>query len=141
MSALDATGELGETVGWPELIVQVAVVYEAIPLDQRTDVAIFTGSYGEAGAIDVLGPAVGLPAAVSGHNNYWLWGPPDHHGPVIGVGQIGDVTQRICPDMIQAGTISNPYGVENEEAGLPLFLCLDPVGQLADIWPDVGHYN
>ena len=141
MSALDATGELGETVGWPELIEQVAVVYETIPLDQRTDVAIFTGSYGEAGAIDVLGPAVGLPAAVSGHNNYWLWGPPDRHGPVIGVGQIGDVIQRICPDMIQAGTISNPYGVENEEAGLPLFLCLDPVGQLADIWPDVGHYN
>ena len=141
MSTLDATGELGETVGWPELIVQVVVAYETIPLDQRTNVAIFTGSYDEAGAIDVLGPAVGLPAAVSGHNNYWLWGPPDRHGPVIGVGQIGDVIQRICPDMIQAGTISNPYGVENEEAGLPLFLCLDLVGQLADIWPDVGHYN
>ncbi|MDH3295091.1 MAG: glycosyltransferase family 39 protein [Acidimicrobiia bacterium] len=141
MSALDATGELGETVGWPELIDQVAAVYETIPSEQRDDVAIFTGSYGEAGAVDVLGPDAGLPPAVSGHNNYWLWGPPDRHGPVIGVGQIGDVLERICPATVQAGTITNPYGVENEEAGLPLYLCLAPEGQLADIWAEVRHYN
>jgi hypothetical protein len=141
MSALDATGELAETVGWPELIDQVAAVYETIPPGQRDDVAIFTGSYGEAGAVDVLGPDAGLPSASSGHNNYWLWGPPDRHGAIIGVGQIGDVLERICPDTVQAGTISNPYGVENEEAGLPLYLCLAPEGQLADIWADVRHYN
>ena len=141
MSALDATGELGETVGWPELIDQVVAVYETIPAGQRTDVAIFTGSYGEAGAIDVLGPAVGLPPATSGHNTYWLWGPPDRHGSVIGVGQIGDVLARICPDTVEVATITNPYGVENEEAGLPIYLCLAPDGQLADIWDDVRHYN
>ncbi|MDF1596373.1 MAG: glycosyltransferase family 39 protein [Acidimicrobiia bacterium] len=141
MSVLDATGELGETVGWPELIDQVVAVYEMIPVDQRADVAIFTGSYGEAGAVDVLGPEVGLPPATSGHNNYWLWGPPGHHGPIIGVGQIGDVLAGICPTTVQAGTITNPYGVENEEAGLPLFLCLAPEGQLADIWDQVRHYN
>ena len=141
MSTLDATGELGETVGWPELVDQVAEVYQLIPADQRIDVAIFTGSYGEAGAIDVLGSEAGLPSAVSGHNNYWLWGPPDHHGPVIGVGQIGDVLDRICPNTFEAGTISNSYGVQNEEAGLPLYLCLAPERQLADIWDDVRHYN
>ncbi len=141
MSALDATGELGETVGWPELIEQIVAVFETIPVDQRADVAIFTGSYGEAGAIDVLGPEAGLPPATSGHNNYWLWGPPGHHGPIIGVGRIGDVLAGICPTTVQAGTITNPYGVENEEAGLPLFLCLAPERQLADIWDDVRHYN
>jgi 4-amino-4-deoxy-L-arabinose transferase-like glycosyltransferase len=141
MSALDATGELGETVGWPELIDQVVAVYETIPAGERENVAIFTGSYGEAGAVDVLGSEAGLPPAVSGHNTYWLWGPPDPHGPVIGVGQIGDVLERICPATVQAGTITNPYGVENEEAGLPLYLCLAPEGQLSDIWADVRHYN
>jgi 4-amino-4-deoxy-L-arabinose transferase-like glycosyltransferase len=141
MSALDATGELGETVGWPELIDQVVAVYETIPAGERENVAIFTGSYGEAGAVDVLGPEAGLPPASSGHNNYWLWGPPDRHGPVIGVGQIGDVLERICPTTVQAGTITNPYEVENEEAGLPLYLCLAPEGQLADVWAGVRHFN
>ena len=141
MSALDASGELGETVGWPELVEQVAAVYATIPTSERNDVAIFTGSYGEAGAVDVLGPDFGLPEAVSGHNTYWLWGPPDRHGPVIGVGQIGDVIARICPDVTQVDIITNPYEVENEEFGLPIHLCLTPEGQLADIWDDLRHYN
>ncbi len=141
MSALDATGELGETVGWPELVDQVTVIYETIPADQRSDVAVFTASYGEAGAVDVIGPDSGLPAAVSGHNNYWLWGPPMEHGPLIGIGPIGDPLRRICPGVQQVGTITNPHGVENEEYGLPLWLCLEPTGQLADIWDDVRHYN
>ena len=42
---------------------------------------------------------------------------------------------------MRAGTITNPYSVENEEAGLPLFLCLNPERQLADIWSGVRHYN
>ena len=139
--ALDATGELGETVGWHELIEQIADVYETMPPDQRAATVIFTGSYGEAGAVDVLGPSAGLPPAVSGHNNYWLWGPPTRHGPVIGVGHVEDSLRVICPSLAQVGTVSNPYGVENEELGQPLWLCVEPSGQLADIWDQVRHYN
>ncbi len=141
VSSVDATGELGETVGWPELIDQVSAVYESLPADQQDRVTIFTGSYGEAGAVDVLGGERGLPPASSGHNTYWLWGPPARHGPVIGVGQIVDVLQRICPDVARVGTITNPWGVQNEENGLPLLLCTDPVGQLADVWDAARHYN
>lgn len=141
MSALDATGELGETVGWPDLIDQVSAVYEAVPSADRRDVAIFTASYGEAGAVDVLGPDAGLPSAVSGHNTYWLWGPPSDHGPIIGIGPIGNQLRRICSGSTEVGRITNRYGVENEEFGLPLYLCLAPEGRLGDIWDDVKHYN
>ncbi|MGA9595822.1 MAG: hypothetical protein WBV06_06680, partial [Acidimicrobiia bacterium] len=141
VSHVDVTGELGETVGWPQLIDQVSAVYQSIPENQRSATAIFTGSYGEAGAVDVLGADAGLPAASSGHNSYWLWGPPETHGPIIGVGYVETTLRSICPDLQRVGTITNPYGVENEEAGLPLLLCLDPDRQLADIWPDVRHYN
>jgi 4-amino-4-deoxy-L-arabinose transferase-like glycosyltransferase len=139
--ALDLTGELGETVGWPELVDQISVAYEMIPDDQRARTVIFTGSYGEAGAVDVLGPASGLPKAASGHNNYWLWGPPIDHGPIIGVGYIGDVVESVCPTVIQVATLGNPYGVENEVVGQPMWLCLEPVGQLADLWNSSRHYN
>ena len=140
-SGIDVTGELGETVGWPELVDQVAVVYESIPHERRAATAIYTASYGEAGAIDVLGPDRGLPAATSAHNNYWLWGPPDSHGPVIGVGRIGNALRVICPQVAQVGAISNSDGVENEEAGAPLFLCLEPAGQLSDVWGELKHFN
>jgi len=138
---LDFTGELAETVGWPELIDQVADVRADVPGRLSAQTVIFTGSYGEAGAIDVLGPEAGLPRAYSGHNNYWLWGPPPGDGPIIGVGQVGNVLQLICPGVEQVETIDNPYGVDNEEAGLPIWLCLEPTGTLAEIWERTRHYN
>lgn len=138
---LDATGELGETVGWPELVDQIATVHQEIPADLRSDVVIFTGSYGQAGAVDILGEELGLPRAISGHNTYWLWGPGESRGPIIGVGHIDDVLTMICPQVEQAGVITNPHGVENEEAGQPLWRCLHPARPLADVWDLVRHYN
>ena len=35
----------------------------------------FGNNYGEAAAIDVFGRRLGLPPAISGHNNYYIWGP------------------------------------------------------------------
>jgi 4-amino-4-deoxy-L-arabinose transferase-like glycosyltransferase len=141
VGAFDPTGELGETVGWPEMIDQVAEAHEMIPAGQRERAVVFTGSYGEAGAVDILGPDAGLPAAVSGHNNYWLWGPPLEHGPIIAVGPVAADLEMICPDLTRVATLDNPYAVKNEVAGQPLFLCLEPSGQLSDVWDLLRHYN
>jgi 4-amino-4-deoxy-L-arabinose transferase-like glycosyltransferase len=134
---VDLTGELGETVGWPELIDQIA----AVQVDALTGAVVFTASYGEAGAVELLGPAAGLPPAWSGHNSYWSWGPPPTHGAVIGVGHVAPVLASICADVEQVATISNPYGVENEEAGLPIYLCDRPFRQLSVVWDRARHYN
>jgi 4-amino-4-deoxy-L-arabinose transferase-like glycosyltransferase len=138
---LDFTGELAETVGWPELVDQVAEVHDDIPQGQRAATVVFTGSYGEAAAIDILGSDLGLPPATSAHNNYWLWGPPAGDAPIIGVGQVGDVLAVVCPEVDQVGIIENRHGVDNEEAGLPMWLCLEPTGALADIWVLIRRYN
>jgi 4-amino-4-deoxy-L-arabinose transferase-like glycosyltransferase len=140
-STFDLTGELGETAGWPTLIDQVDVVQDSIPIDSRGDTVVFTGAYGEAGAVDVLGRDAGLPPAASGHNNYWRWGPPEPHRPIIGVGRVETALAPICPQLEQIDTLGNPNGVENEVLGQPLWLCLEPSGQLADIWDSVRHYN
>jgi 4-amino-4-deoxy-L-arabinose transferase-like glycosyltransferase len=137
----DATGEVGETVGWTSLIDDIGSVYESIPPGERDGAVVFTDSYGEAGAVDVLGPGRGLPAAASGHNNYWLWGPPDDHGPIIGVGSVGPLLELICPDLAEVAMLGNPYGVENEVVGKPVLLCMEPQGQLADIWDEARHFN
>jgi 4-amino-4-deoxy-L-arabinose transferase-like glycosyltransferase len=141
VGAVDLTGELGETVGWPSLIDDVGAAYELVPASDRAEAVVYTASYGEAGAVDVLGPEAGLPAAASGHNNYWLWGPPPHHGPIIVVGPVGDALAEICPGLTEVGVLGNPYGVENEVVGRPLLLCLEPTGQLSQIWDRLRHYS
>ena len=58
--------------GWPELAAEVARVYLALPENEHADAVFFGRNYGEAAAVDVLGPRYGAPPAISGHNNYFL---------------------------------------------------------------------
>jgi hypothetical protein len=137
VASFDPTGELGETAGWPEFVAQVAAVRD----DLGPDAVVFTASYGEAGAIDLLGGDLGLDRAWSGHNSYWSWGPPPAHGAVVTVGNVGDAVRAICAAWDESATISNPWDIPNEENGLPIRVCTTPSRQLADIWVSVRHYN
>ena len=67
---------VAETVGWPELVDQVAGVVRSLPPEEQEHVVLLTVTYGEAGAIDRFGPVPGLPRAYSGHNSYADFGQP-----------------------------------------------------------------
>ena len=69
--------------GWPELVATVATIYAGLPPAQRAQAAIVASNYGEAAAIDFFGGRYGLPPALSGHNNYWLWGTHGYSGNVV----------------------------------------------------------
>jgi hypothetical protein len=134
--------ELGETVGWEEMVDQVAAVHGSLTDDERRTATIFTGSYGEAGAVDLFGPDVGLPAARSGHNAYWTWGPPpDGSEPVIVVGYGRGWMNQVCNRWRPAGTIENAAGIDNEEMGLPISVCLEMRRPWSAVWDDARHYN
>ncbi len=66
--------------GWQQEVDIVQRAFETLSPEDRKRVCIYGSNYGEAGAIDFLGhlQAKGtqdaLPPAISGHNNYWLWG-------------------------------------------------------------------
>ena len=53
----------------------VAAASGRLSPEEQAAARIFAPDYGVAGAIELLGRRRGLPAAISGHNNYWLWGP------------------------------------------------------------------
>lgn len=61
-----------EPVGWPDLTETAAGIYAGLSDDERSRTGTLTRNYGQAGAINLYGPAYGLPAATSGVNSYWL---------------------------------------------------------------------
>jgi len=65
---------LSDRFGWPQMVQGFAARYNALPPDVRAHTGIFCGNYGEASAVNILGPAYGLPTAISGHQNYFYWG-------------------------------------------------------------------
>jgi 4-amino-4-deoxy-L-arabinose transferase-like glycosyltransferase len=132
--------DVGETVGWPELAGTVARVHRGLP-DRRRAV-ILTANYGEAGAVDRYGPALGLPAAHSGHNAYGDWGPPPEGGaPVIVVGAGPGEVATLLRDCAVAARIDNRAGVENEEHGKPVTVCSGPRRRWARQWPALRHLH
>ena len=121
--------------GWPEMAQAVAKAYFALPPDERARCAIFGNDYGQAGAIDFYGPALGLPKAISGHLSYWYWGPRSYTGDVMLVmGDRRDVLEREFDEVRPVAEIGQEYAMAQEH--FTLFLCRKPKGwTLATAWP------
>jgi hypothetical protein len=141
--------ELAESIGWPQLVSTVRGVWLSLPPSQRANAVIFTGEYGEAGAIDELGRGDGLPAAVSGHNTLWWWGPGKPRattvvavapGPMDVTGY-GGYLRKYFTSVRLAATLSNPYHIHNQEWGGQVYVCTGPRRPWAQLWPQLRHYD
>lgn len=142
--ASDMNGDLKEEVGWPELVQTVADIRNALPTEDQSRLGILTGNYGEAGAINLYGPAYGLPTAISGINSYWLRGygdPPPQTLIVLGL-TLTDANQifRTCEI---AGRITNRYNVENEETTEhpTLLVCRELRSTWLEFWNRFKYYG
>jgi hypothetical protein len=114
----------------------VARVYHAIP--GAPHAVIFASNYGEAGAVDRYGPALGLPHAYSGHNAYGYWGyPPGSIGPVVTIGFDPAGLRPHFRDCRLVARIQNSAGVDNDEDGEPVAVCRGPRRPWALEWPSL----
>ncbi|SEG92048.1 Dolichyl-phosphate-mannose-protein mannosyltransferase [Thermomonospora echinospora] len=135
--------DASETVGWPRFAAEVARVHRSLPPDERSRAIILTANYGEAGALDLYGPDLGLPRPYSAHNGYWYFGrPADTGGPVIVVGPEGSAAlQRHWTEVTVAGRIDNGVGLDNDEQGLPVWVCRGQREPWAVLWPRLKHLS
>lgn len=126
--------------GWPQLVATIASVYRSLPPKQRAVAAIVASNYGEAAAIDFFGPAYGLPPALSGHNNYWLWGTHGFSGDVV-IDVNGDcgASEHYFRSARRAATFDAPW-VISYERDVPIMICEGIRKPLADIWPSLKNY-
>lgn len=126
--------DAGETVGWPQVVSQVASARRQLP----PGTAILTGNYGEAGAVDRYGPELGLPRAFSGHNGYAYWGHPPGTTPVLAVGVDPGLLRRSCQELRPVGELVTAFGVDNDENGTTLSYCV-PNRPWSALWPRFRH--
>lgn len=135
--------DLSATVGWPGLVRQVAAVADTLPEQQRTALVVFTGDYGAAGAIDLWGSRYGLRDAISGHNNYWWWGPAgaSNGATTIAVNLPRSYLLTIFSDVTPAGVVHTPGDVWTEERGDPIWICRGQKATWAAAWPAARHYG
>jgi MFS family permease len=135
------TQSLSDEFGWRELEQKVAGAYRKLSPDEQKRVAIITANYGQAAAIDVYGKADGLPPALSGHNQYWLWGPRGYDGSLsIHVGGEVERWRRGCGSLDVVGTTDNPFAMPYEN-NRPIFICRGLRVPITEIWDRFRRYR
>lgn len=126
---------IADRYGWVELVAAVERAAAHLTPEERARAVVITGNYGEAGAIEVLGAGRDLPRAISGHNNYWLWGPGDLRpdDPIIVVGRRAEHLRPYFDSFEQVETSHCQWCMPLEN-DLPVFLARGIRGDLADLW-------
>ena len=126
--------------GWEEMAATVARVYNNLPPDVRPKTAIFGQNYGQAGAIDFFGPKYGLPKAISGHQNYFLWGPREYTGEsMIVMDDRQETLEKEFDYVEKVATVDHPYSMPYEH--FDVFYCRGLKWPLREVWPKLKKWD
>jgi 4-amino-4-deoxy-L-arabinose transferase-like glycosyltransferase len=133
--------QLADRFGWDTMTATVAGVYDSLPASERAQACILTANYGEAGAIDLYGPAYHLPQAISAHNTYYLWGPRNCSGAIlILLGYPLSQMQPYFTSMSHAATITCSYCMPYED-NVPVYLARGLRGSMQAFWQHIKHFD
>jgi dolichyl-phosphate-mannose-protein mannosyltransferase len=127
--------------GWQEMAASVGHVYNHLRPEDKKRAAIFCQNYGEAGAIDFFGPKFGVPSAISGHQNYFLWGPRDWTGEVALVLDTRDDDEREQFASVEdLGQIVSSAWAMPFERRTHIYLCRGLKANVREFWPRVKKW-
>jgi hypothetical protein len=128
--------------GWHELVLGVARVYASLPKEEQDRALVYGLNYGVASAVEVLGPALGLPKgiAVSGHNQFWFWGLPEGRGdPFIMVSGESENCGGAYREVVLAERLPRtPYAMPYEN-GHWLWICRGALAR-SPWWPGPARH-
>lgn len=130
-----------DQLGWRDFASQVAMAWSKVPAGDRAATAIMVENYGEAAALDIYAGPRGLPPALSGHNQYFLWGLRGQHPTnLLVVHHALAEVRPFCAGVEVLGQTYSPrtMGYENGKA---IALCRGLRQPLASLWPRVKSFR
>ena len=124
--------------GWQEEVDQVSRIYHSLSPEDQKKTGIFCSNYGEASAINFLGHD--LPQAISGHNNYFLWGPYGATGEVMIIinGATPDEMRENYSSVQVAGRMNAPFSMPFEQRDI--YLARGRRKNFSEDWAEFKHY-
>ncbi len=132
---------IGDTVGFPQLARAVDAEDAALTRAGQRPASIFTGYYAEAAALDVLGQPARLPAVLSGHNAFWMWGPGSASDRTVLAVDALRMLKPYFASCRKVATYRAPYGVQNNWTDITFGVCTGPDASWTTLWPHLKHYG
>lgn len=130
----NARFDVTATVGWPELVADVAAVCDRLTEDERRRAVILSRRYEPAGAVDRYG--AGLPPVYSGHRGAWYFGRPDaRHDVVVYVGSPPRALRTAFTSATHVSSVDNGMGVWTAFQGTEIWVLRGQTVPWDDLWP------
>lgn len=104
----------------------MASAYHRLEPAEKARCVIYGDNYGKAAALRYYGRRYGLPPAISGHNNFCLWGPGERECEVlIAVGLSREDLESSFSTVAAAGIVESPYA-RLDESNLTVYVARNP---------------
>ncbi len=130
-----------DQLGWHDYTDQVGAAWQKIPAADRAATGIKVENYGEAAALDVYGARYGLPPALSGHNQYYLWGLRGQHPVNLLVVQNNpDRLKPYCQNTVILGETYSPDAMAYEN-GKTIAWCQGLKVDWDTLWPELKNFS
>ena len=130
-----------DQLGWHDYTDQVGAAWQKIPVAERARTGIKVENYGEAAALDIYGPAYGLPPALSGHNQYYLWGLRGQNPVNLLVVQNNpDRLEPYCQKTVILGETYSPDAMSYEN-GKTIAWCQGLKVDIEKLWPELKNFS
>lgn len=133
---------LADRLGWEQLVDDVAAVAAQMDATERKGAIILAPTYGQAGALELLGRGRNLPRVYSSHNSYSHWGPPaDPVDAAIVLGPFEeDAVGQFFDDVKLAGVHDCDWCMTWRDR-TPIWLARSQKVRFADVWLRLKHYE
>lgn len=133
---------MADRLGWEQFVEDVEAVAKEIDPENRANSIILVPSYGQAGALELLGRGKDLPPVYCTQNSYARWGPPP--GSVAVAIVTGPFSAETVHRLFSDVTLARVHDCEwcmpwRDES--PIWLARDPRLPLGDVWPLLRHYD
>ncbi|UCF79458.1 MAG: glycosyltransferase family 39 protein [Candidatus Eiseniibacteriota bacterium] len=133
---------LADRLGWEEFVDDVEAAVRQMEPDERERAILLLPSYGQAGAVELLGRGRNLPPVYATQNNYAHWGPPqDPVEAAIVTGPFSEEVVRWFFSETELVRIHDCDWCMPWRDEIPIWLGRGQKELFRDAWPQMRHYE
>jgi hypothetical protein len=133
---------MADRLGWEQLTDDVAAVVNELTPAELSTAIVLAPSYGQAGALELLGRGRGLPPVYATQNSYFHWGPPADSVTTAII--LGPFPADAVDEFFREATIARVHSYEwgtPWRSKVPVWIARGPRFAWREIWPLLRHYE
>jgi 4-amino-4-deoxy-L-arabinose transferase-like glycosyltransferase len=132
---------LADRFGWGELVDDLEAVTATLDPDERRHAMILVPTYGQAGAVELLGRGRDLPPVYGTQNSAFHWGPPKETMDVAIVAGFGkELLDRVFED-VEPARVHHCTWCMSWRDGITVWIARKPKFRWEEVWPKFRHYE